>query len=123
MKKRFNIWLRIRNVVSRLSPCGRGFPQFSDVHLDDGCRYWNQFKTYLADCLLFQAPVADENYNMKTVPELGQLCVRFASSGPAIDPRVLHILSFSADSRRVSCQLLRKNGHLTLVNCLREVCP
>ena len=47
----------------------------------------------------------------------GYISVRFISSGPEINPRIQHILSWkkfpsSADSRRASCQLLAKEWAL-----------
>ena len=45
-----------------------------------------------------------------------------------MDPCIRNILSWkiniisSSDSSRASCQLMA-NGHLILVNCMREACP
>ena len=48
---------------------------------------------------------------------------------PAIDPRIQHILSWKNNftlpliQEEQVVRYWRKNGHLILVNCLREACP
>ena len=61
--------------------------------------------------------------------KLSRKRVCFTSSGPAIDPRVRHILSWknnfplSLIQEELVVSYWQKNGHLILVNCLREAYP